>query len=73
VVFMTIRIGEPIKLNEKERIYTFPNNEKVVLKDVTELIVRESGTHRLKTKDGKLHIIPTGWIHIEIDDSEWTA
>lgn len=31
-----------------------------------ELTISESGNHYLKTRDGKLHIIPTGWIHIEI-------
>lgn len=62
-----------IKLCEKERVYIFPNNEKVVLKNVTELIVRDSGTHRLKTADGKLHIVRDGWIHIEIDETEWTV
>jgi hypothetical protein len=65
--------NDAIKLTEKERIYVFPNNEKVVLKNVTELIVRDSGTHRLKTADGKLHIVRNGWIHIEIDETEWTV
>ena len=54
------------EIDERERIYHFPNNDTVVLKELTELTVSESGTHYLKTKDGKLHIIPTGWIHIEI-------
>jgi hypothetical protein len=63
----------PIKLKEKQRVYYFPNNEKVVLNNVVELIVRESGTHRLKTEDKKLHIIPPGWIHIEIDEEDWTV
>lgn len=59
-------------LKEKERIYTFPKGDKVILKNVTELAVSKSGNHRLKA-DGKLHIVPTGWIHVEIDDSEWTV
>jgi hypothetical protein len=58
---------------EKERTYYFPNNEKVVLKEVTELVVRPSGTHRLKTADGKSHIVPAGWIHIELDIDDWTV
>jgi hypothetical protein len=68
-------IGTETKFNppEKERIYYFPNNEKVVLKEVKELVVRPSGTHRLKTADGKSHIIPTGWIHIELDIEDWTV
>jgi hypothetical protein len=68
-----VSIGQPIKLNEKERIYFFPNNEKVILRNIVELIVRESGTHRIKTADKKLHIIPNGWIHIEINEEEWTV
>jgi oxalate decarboxylase/phosphoglucose isomerase-like protein (cupin superfamily) len=65
--------NKEIKLSEKERVYIFPNNQKVVLKGVTELIVRESGTHRLKTSDGNIHIVPTGWIHIQINETEWTV
>ncbi len=61
------------KLNETKRIYRFPQGETVELVNVTELKVSESGNHRLKTADKKLHIIPTGWIHIEIhDETEWT-
>lgn len=54
------------QVEETERIYSFPGNWHVNLKDVIELLVRPSGTHRLKTKDGRMHIIPTGWIHIDI-------
>lgn len=43
----------------------------VYLENVTHLLVRDSGTHRLRTADGNLHIIPTGWIHIEIDAKEF--
>ncbi|MFG6117224.1 hypothetical protein ACGTN9_18890 [Halobacillus sp. MO56] len=68
-----LKKDEPIKLREKERIYYFPNDDKVVLNNVVELIVRESGTHRIKTEDKKLHIIPHGWIHIEIDEEDWTV
>ena len=57
---------------ERSRTYTFPQGESVTLKDVTHFLARESGTHRLKTKDGRLHIVPTGWIHIEIDAEEWS-
>lgn len=63
---------EVTQLNENERIYNFPNNEKVVLKNVRKLIVRDSGTHRLETADGKKHIIAKGWLSIEIDsDNDW--
>lgn len=68
-----INKNEAISLKEKQRIYYFPNNNKVILNNIIELIVRESGTHRIKTEDKKLHIIPTGWIHIEIDEDNWTV
>lgn len=57
------------KLNpiEKQRTYTFPGGEKVTLVGVTHFLARESGTHRLQTADGKLHIVPTGWLHVEIE------
>lgn len=55
-----------LDIDERERIYYFPNNAIVVLNEIIELTVSESGTHYLKTRDGKLHIIPIGWIHIEI-------
>ena len=41
--------GFKTKLHEIERAYTFPNNNIISLEDVIELIVRPSGTHRLKT------------------------
>jgi hypothetical protein len=66
-------IGEATKLQEKSRVYYFPNGEKVELINVVELVVRESGTHRIKTADKKLHIVPVGWIHIEIDEENWTV
>lgn len=60
----------PIKLNEMRRTYVFPNNNRISLFGVQELIVRKSGTHRLKTANGLMHIIPTGWIHIEISSED---
>ncbi len=57
--------------NEKSRLYVFPNNEKVRLENVTEFFA-SSTTHRLKTADGRLHIIPMGWIHIEIEADSFT-
>jgi hypothetical protein len=65
---------EMIEINppEASRTYTFPGGEQVVLHTVTHILVRESGTHRLRTADGKLHIVPAGWLHIEIDAKDWT-
>ncbi len=58
--------GLKTKLNEIERVYHFVGGDKVILNDVRELIVRPSGTHRIITKDKRLHIISSGWIHIDI-------
>ena len=59
---------------EIERKYHFPGNWYVIIKDPIELIVRDSGTHRIISKDGHLHIIPMGWIHIEIiSSSSWVV
>ena len=57
---------------ERSRKYTFPGGDVVELKLVNRLAVSASGTHRVETEDGAKHIIPTGWIHIEIDASDWT-
>lgn len=62
------------KLNpiEKTRIYLFPKGEKIELTNVTEFGSRPSGSHRLKTADGKLYIIATGWLAIELLCEEFT-
>ncbi len=56
---------------EKTRTYTFPQNEVVVLKEVTQFLARPTN-HRLLTADGKLHIVPSGWIHVEIEAEGFT-
>lgn len=69
-------ISEDTKIDissEGSRTYIFPGSDRVFLLSPLELIVRKSGTHRIKTGDGKLHIIPTGWIHIEINSEDWVA
>jgi len=57
---------------EKSRTYHFQRGT-VVLQNVTHFLARPSGTHRLQTKDGKLHIVPKGWLHIEIDADSFTV
>lgn len=57
---------------EKKRTYHFPGGEKVELHDVERIRVSDSGTHRLETGDGRKHIVPPGWLHIEINVEEWT-
>ena len=58
---------------EKTRTYYFPGGEKVVLENVTHFLARESGTHRLQTQDGKFHIVPPGWLHVELDMDHFTV
>lgn len=56
------------KITENFRIYTFPGGDEIKLDGPRELFIsRASGNHRIKTADGKLHIVPSGWLHIEID------
>ena len=58
-------------VHEQNRTYTFPNGT-VSLEGIVDINVSKSGTHRINTKDGKKHIIPPGWIHIEFDAKDWT-
>lgn len=62
----------PLNPPERKRTYHFPNAEKVVLENVTHLLVRPSGTHRLMTADGRKWIVPTGWLAVELDMDDWT-
>lgn len=63
-----------VAVEEKSRTYNYGKElGKVKIEKVTELVVRESGTHRLKTADGRLYIQPTGWIGIEIEAADWTV
>lgn len=64
----------PIALTEKTRVYDFGDTQ-IVLQEVRELIVRDSGSHRVRTADGKLHVIAPGWFAIHIDDGgkDWTV
>jgi hypothetical protein len=72
-------IGTPVQLNEKSRIYYYPYEKEngevclitTLVPNVTELIVRPLGTHRLKA-DGKLVIMPSGWVRIDVEAEDWT-
>jgi len=70
---MSINKDNITELANQTRRYYFPHNEVVEIKGIFELIVSSSGSHRLRTNDKKLHIIPTGWLHIEIDAENWTV
>lgn len=67
-------IGKSTKLTERQRVYDYGAGRTVTLTDVRELIVRDSGTHRVTTADGRLHILAAGWLAIHIDDDgrDWT-
>ncbi len=57
---------------ERKRTYHFPVGKSFTLTDVTHLLARPSGTHRIQTGDGKKWIVPGGWLAIELDVDEWT-
>lgn len=65
--------NEPLVVNEKRRIYKFHGGEELTFLNVVEVIVHPSGTHRLKTADGMLHIVRSDWFYIGIDTptQEW--
>ena len=63
--------GKKYSVKENVRKYTFIGAY-IELENVIEIIVSNSNNHKLKTADGKLHIISSGWIHIEItSDKDW--
>jgi hypothetical protein len=57
---------------ESFREYTFPGGDVVRIEDVARIAVSDSGTHRIETKNGQKHIVPTGWIHIMFNAASWT-
>jgi hypothetical protein len=57
---------------ESVREYTFPGGDVVRIEDVARIAVSDSGTHRIETKNGQKHIVPTGWIHITFNAASWT-
>jgi len=66
--------GTTTTLKERQRRYIFADRE-IVLDEVIELTVRPSGSHRVKTSDGRLHVIATNWLAITITDEshDWTV
>lgn len=59
---------QAVTLSEAKRTYHFPDGQGIEFENIIELIVHDSGTHRLKTNDGRLHIVAPGWLAITIDD-----
>lgn len=62
----------PLDKPERKRVYHFPNGEKLELTNVTHVLVRSSGAHRLMTADGRKWIVPPGWLAVELDMDDWT-
>ncbi|SDH43655.1 hypothetical protein [Microbacterium sp. 77mftsu3.1] len=71
----SIADATPTALTELTRTYDFGHGAEVTLADVVELIVRPSGSHRVRTADGRLHYVAKGWLAIHIDDGGkgWTV
>lgn len=61
----------PLTPPERSRTYHFPDGGKVTLKNVTHLLVRPRGTHRL-IADGVKWVVMPGFVAIELDVDEWT-
>ena len=56
---------------EKSRTYTFPDGI-VRIEGVSKLCVRDSGSHRIETADGKKYIVAAGWIAIQVEADAWS-
>ena len=57
---------------EKVRTYHWGEDLYVVIKGITHAKTTKDG-HVLKTLDEKFHVIPSGWMHLEIDSVEFNA
>lgn len=67
--------GDVIELHEESRTYYYPGGDELRVENIRELVVRPSGSHRLKDEDGDLIIMSAGWlaIHIVDEKKEWTV
>ena len=50
--------------SEEYRVYEFPGNSTVIIKNPTHLNVSRSGGHRVLDNERISHYIPKGWIHL---------
>jgi hypothetical protein len=57
---------------ERSRTYHFPGGDAVTFMGVSRLEVRESGSHRLETADGKKAFVHPGWLWLDIDAESWS-
>ncbi len=63
----------PLTNGEKSRTYVWPSGSRDKIDNVTHICVRPSGSHRLQTSDGLKHIVPAGWIRVEVEAVEWSV
>lgn len=60
--------GDLTYLDEALRVYQYPGGDEVRVPCPRELIVRPSGTHRIKDDTGLLYVVNPGWLSIRIDN-----
>lgn len=53
---------EIVELNEKLRVYIFPDNQELKIKNAKVCYVNANGTHRLENEKGEIYIVPFKWI-----------
>ena len=63
----------PMRVYEKRRVYHYKDGHKVTLRNPRKIIARPSGSQRVRTRDGKMHIILPGWKHLEIEPKPRTS
>lgn len=77
MTFVPISIANDpvIDLHEDSRTYYWADHQ-ITITDVRQLVIRSSGTHRVKTENGELYVINPGWHAIKIideDKKDWTV
>jgi hypothetical protein len=56
---------------ERSRTYVFAQGEYTV-KNAVGLCVRPSGSHRVEDAQGGKHIVPSGWMAIQVEADNWS-
>lgn len=57
-------------ITEAWRAYHFANGTYVRLDNPVRLNVADNGDHRVLAGDGRLHVIPYGWIRLQIQPKQ---
>lgn len=55
-----------IALDEKSRIYLFPNKQELKIDEAVMCYTNSIGTHRLQNKKGEIFIVPYKWLGLKI-------